>query len=117
MVTRWGMDPTVGALVQADREEQDLGGLLRPRDTSEYMAKQIDEAMQSLVNERYEYTRKLLSGHLDQLHRLAALLLENESVDAVRIRQELGLTPAQLPEPAAPAAAAAFSATSRTPGA
>jgi ATP-dependent Zn protease len=79
------------------------------------MAKQIDSAMQGLVNERYQYTRKLLGGHLDKLHKLAALLLEHESVDAQRIREELGLTPEQLQLPAS-TAAAAFSPTSRSPG-
>jgi cell division protease FtsH len=91
MVTRWGMEPKVGVLVQAERLDDDLGGLLRPKEVSEYRAKQIDEAMQAIVNERYQYTRKLLSDHVDQLNKLAALLLEQESVDADEIRTVLGL--------------------------
>ena len=116
MVTRWGMDPSVGVLVQADRQDEDLGGLLRGKDTSEYMARQIDESMQGIVNERYQFTRTLLEANLDKLHKLASLLLEHESADAERIRQELGLTPDQLPIPTG-TAAAAFSPTSHTPGA
>ncbi|HEX6512625.1 MAG TPA: hypothetical protein VF157_10025, partial [Chloroflexota bacterium] len=61
-----------------------------------------------IVNERYQFTRKLLSEHLDELHKLAALLLEHESVDADRIRHELGLTADQLKVPTG--SAAAFSA-------
>ncbi|HLG72478.1 MAG TPA: AAA family ATPase, partial [Chloroflexota bacterium] len=114
MVTRWGMDPNVGVLVQAERMDQDLGGLLRGKEVSEYMAKQIDTAMQAIVNERYQYTRKLLSSNLDKLHKLASLLLEHESVDAEYIRRELGLTEEQVQLPAA-AVKAAF--TSRKPGA
>src|SRR5262249_2853384 len=90
MVTRWGMDPTVGVLVQAERMDDDLGGLLRPKDVSDHMAQQIDVAMQDIVNERYQFTRQLLTANLDKLHKLAALLLEHESVDAERIRNELG---------------------------
>jgi cell division protease FtsH len=94
MVTRWGMDPKIGVLVQAERTEQDLGGLLRPKEVSEYMAQQIDQSMQAIVEERYDFARQLMSENLDKLHKLAALLLEHESVDAAQIRQELG-----LPEP------------------
>ncbi len=116
MVTRWGMDPTVGVLVQAERlGDDELGSLLRGKEVSEYMAKQIDSAMQSIVNERYQFTRKLLAEHLDALHKLASLLLEHESVDAEQIRQELDLTPEQLQLPTGQAAAAF--ATSRTPDA
>jgi cell division protease FtsH len=106
MVTRWGMDVNVGMLVQAERQNDDLGGLLRGKDVSEYMAKQIDTAMQTLVGERYAHTRKLISANLDKLHKLAALLLENESADAERIRQELGLTTDQVQIPAGAQAAA-----------
>jgi cell division protease FtsH len=106
MVTRWGMDPNVGVLVQADRTDQDLGGLLRGKEVSEYMARQIDTAMQTIINERYQFTRKLLSANLLKLQKLAALLLEYESVDAERIRQELDLTPQEIPVPAGMAAAA-----------
>ena len=77
-------------------------------------AKQIDTAMQGIVNERYQFTRKLLSDHLDQLHKLASLLLEHESVDAEQIQLELGLTSEQLHLPTGQPAAA-FS-TSRKPG-
>jgi len=128
MVTRWGMDPNVGVLVQAEKiADDELGSLLRGKDMSEYMAKQIDTAMQAIVNERYQFTRRLMSEHLDKLHKLAALLLEHESVDAEQIRLELGLTTDQVHLPAGEPArqpAAAFSAaeprqgsTSRTPGA
>jgi cell division protease FtsH len=109
MVTRWGMDPNVGMLVQAERMEEDLGGLLRPKDVSEFMAKQIDSAMQSIVAERYQHTRGLLAANLDRLHKLAALLLEHESMDAGRIREELDL-PLEAVEGPAAARAAAFAA-------
>src|SRR5436305_11799016 len=68
MVTRWGMDAKVGLLVQAERDHEDLGGLLRPKELSEFMAKQIDSSMQAIVSERYEHARKLLSANLDKLH-------------------------------------------------
>lgn len=47
--------------------------------------------MQDVTNERLAFTRNLLSSNRDKLEKLADLLLEHESVDAVRIREEIGL--------------------------
>ena len=103
MVTRWGMDEGVGVLVDVDRSQGDFGSLLSQRDPSEYRAGQVDTAMQSIITERLGYTRRLLSEHLDKLHKLAALLLEHESADADTIRSELGLSqPTVTPEPLQP---------------
>lgn len=118
MVTRWGMDDSVGVLVQADRNEGDLGALLRPRESSEYRARQIDTAMQDITNERLAFTRRLLSSNRDKLEKLAGLLLKHESADADSIREEIGLPaplpgsggPQLIPEPARilPVSAAAY---------
>src|SRR5205823_10078634 len=95
-----GMDAGVGVLVEADRNQGDLGSLLGQRETSETRATQVDAAMQAIITERLGCTRKLLSENLDKLHRLAALLLEHESADAETIRAELGLSlPAAMPIP------------------
>ena len=96
MVTRWGMYPQVGVLVQADRQNEDLGGWLAPKETSEFMAQQIDQAMQAITNERLAFTRKLIADNRDKLECLAELLLEHESLDAAQIREAL-----KMPEQAA----------------
>ncbi|MGH2469101.1 MAG: hypothetical protein ACRDGF_03430, partial [Chloroflexota bacterium] len=61
--------------------------------TSEYLAKQVDSAMQEIIKERLAYTRAMLKENVERLHQLAALLLEHESVDAEEIRNRLGLNP------------------------
>jgi cell division protease FtsH len=98
MVTRWGMSESVGLLVQAGHQDDDFG-FLGSRDTSEYLAKQVDAAMQAIVKERLAHTRMLLKTNVALLHKLAALLLEHESLDANEIRQALGLAaePADAP--------------------
>ncbi|MDE3078064.1 MAG: cell division protein FtsH, partial [Chloroflexota bacterium] len=90
MVTRWGMSPEVGLLVQAERQDQYLGGAVGARDASEQLSAEIDAAMEAIVSERYAFTQKLLAQHRHELDRLAALLLEHESVDAEDIQRELG---------------------------
>jgi hypothetical protein len=58
--------------------------------------------MRGIVDERLAYTRALLSGNRDKLDKLAALLLDEESVDAERVRAELGLPPAPSGSAGAP---------------
>ena len=97
----------MGVLVEADRNQGDLGSLLSQRETSDSRATQVDAAMQAIISERLGCTRKLLSEHLDKLHQLAALLLEHESADAETIRAALGLSqpdvqPQDKPAPLVP---------------
>jgi cell division protease FtsH len=118
MVTRWGMDAAVGVLVQEERLDGDPGWPAGRRETSEYAARRVDRAMRGIVDERLAYTRALLSGNRDKLDKLAALLLDEESVDAERVRAELGLPPApsgntgapvgRRPAPTPPQRAAAY---------
>jgi cell division protease FtsH len=100
MVTRWGMSESVGLLVQAGHQDDDFG-FLGARDTSEYLAKQVDAAMQAIVKERLAHTRTLLKDNVALLHKLAALLLEHESLDANEIRQALGLAAEPVDAPPA----------------
>ncbi|HEY3081863.1 MAG TPA: ATP-dependent zinc metalloprotease FtsH [Chloroflexota bacterium] len=102
MVTRWGMDATVGVLVQDERLDGDLGWPTGRRETSEYTARRVDRAMREIVDERLVYTRALLSDNRDKLDRLAGLLLDEESVDAERVRAELGLPSAPSGHTGAP---------------
>jgi cell division protease FtsH len=102
MVARWGMDATVGVLVQDERLESDVGWPVGRRESSEYAARRVDRAMRAIADERLAYTRALLSDNRDKLDKLASLLLEEESVDAERVRAELGLVPAPSGNPEVP---------------
>ncbi|MDE3078013.1 MAG: cell division protein FtsH, partial [Chloroflexota bacterium] len=91
MVTRWGMSERVGVLVQSEHPDGFLDGSLGERAASEFLAKQLDSAMQEIANERLSFTRNLLSSRRKELDKLAALLLEHESMDAGTICRELGI--------------------------
>jgi len=88
MVTRWGMSEPLGLLVEVPRDEGLPAGLWEEHH-SEFLGRQIDRAMQEIIAERYAFTRELLVGSRPKLDRLAALLLEHESLDGDTIRQEL----------------------------
>jgi cell division protease FtsH len=89
MVTRWGMDESVGILVQSESSGSYPLGPTNEQHPA--MNDLIDTAMQHIAYERYAYTKALLSRNLDKLHQLANLLLEHESLDGDQIREELGL--------------------------
>jgi cell division protease FtsH len=50
------------------------------RDYSEAVAEQIDREVRKLVNEAYERARLILREHRDALDRVAAKLLEEETI-------------------------------------
>ncbi|MBP3704788.1 MAG: cell division protein FtsH, partial [Clostridia bacterium] len=49
---------------------------------SEETASAIDAEVKAIVTEAYKKTEKILSDHIDILHRLAAVLFEREKLDA-----------------------------------
>ncbi|MBN1884813.1 MAG: ATP-dependent zinc metalloprotease FtsH [Candidatus Krumholzibacteriota bacterium] len=88
MVTRWGMSEKMGPIAFGDHDEQIFLGkeLATRKDYSEHTAREIDEEVRRIVFECYEQSRQILTSHMDELHRIAAGLLERETLDADEIR-------------------------------
>jgi cell division protease FtsH len=86
MVTRYGMDATLGqATYDAERPAflADLPAFpTSTRSYSEQTAWQIDEAVRHLVSEAFDKATAILGVHRQQLDELAVKLLENETLDA-----------------------------------
>ena len=92
MVTRWGMSPRIGTVFLGSEQEVFLGrevGLRERQSYSEQTAALIDEEVQQLIAERYQYVQHLLSGHQEELERVAHALLERESLDEQQLQQLL----------------------------
>jgi cell division protease FtsH len=90
MVTRWGMSPRIGTVFLGGEQEVFLGrevGLRERQSYSEHTATLIDEEVQQLIAERYQYVRHLLSEHKEELERVAHALLERESLDEQQLQQ------------------------------
>ena len=84
MVTRWGMSSRIGTVFLGGEQEVFLGrevGLRERQSYSEHTATLIDEEVQQLIAERYQYAQHLLSEHQEELERVAHALLERESLD------------------------------------
>jgi cell division protease FtsH len=86
MVTRYGMDATLGhATYDAERPAFLADLPVYPTSTrsySEQTAWQIDEAVRHLVSEAFDKATAILRVHRQQLDELAARLLENETLNA-----------------------------------
>ncbi len=110
MVTQFGMSDVVGPIAVGDREAEIFLGreVVQRREVSERTAELVDTELKRLLGEAYEHARTIITEHRDRLDRLAAALLERETLD----REEVDLVvagrplPPLAPPPGAPAAAA-----------
>ena len=82
MIRNWGMSEKLGPLSYAKGEEQVFLGreIAQHRDYSEETARMIDEEINKLIKDAYDRARDVLNENLDILHKLADLLLEQETV-------------------------------------
>ena len=113
MVTRYGFSERMGPVVYGNDQQQTFLGrdLGQGKGYSEQIAAEIDSEIRDIMDEAYEAARRILSEHMDELHRLAAALMEREKLsgEEFRVIMEGGTLP-PLPEetaaaPAEPAAA------------
>lgn len=120
MVCELGMSENLGPLTFGKKEEAIFLGreLARHQDYSEKTAQDIDSDVKKIVLENYERARQVLEGNLDTLHRVAACLLEHESLDGRdldviikggTIRRNLGKPTGAAPTGDAPAPVAVLS--------
>ena len=83
MVTAWGMSEKLGPMAYGKNREnvfmgRDFG---HQRDYSEQVAYEIDEEIKSIVDERYELAKKLLTENRDMLEAISKELLDKETLD------------------------------------
>jgi len=86
MVCEYGMSE-LGPLTYGKKEEQIFLGreIAQARDYSDDTAQQIDQAVRRLVDEGYKSAHQILEDNQDVMHRMAAALLERETLDAAEI--------------------------------
>ncbi|NNG00497.1 MAG: ATP-dependent metallopeptidase FtsH/Yme1/Tma family protein [Desulfobacteraceae bacterium] len=82
MIRSWGMSEKMGPLSYAKGEEQVFLGreIAQHRDYSEETAQKIDGEISRLVNDAYQKAKEVLTEHMDMLHKLSEMLLEDETV-------------------------------------
>ena len=83
MVMRFGMSEKLGPRVLGRSHEmpflgRDMGS---EPDYSEEIAKEIDDEIRRVIEEAHQSAHAVLRAHMDDLHRLAAILIERETID------------------------------------
>jgi cell division protease FtsH len=106
MVCEYGMS-RLGPLTFGKKEEQIFLGreIAQHRDFSEETARQIDAEVKSLVDEAYRSAYGILDSRQDVMHRMAAALLERETLDGAEIRMIIEgkeLPPIKIDGPGSP---------------
>ena len=87
MVCEYGMS-RLGPLTFGKKEEQIFLGreIAQHRDFSEETARQIDLEVRRLIDEAYQSAHTILDSNKDAMHRIAAALLERETIDADEVK-------------------------------
>ncbi len=83
MVCEWGMSEKLGPLTFGKKDQEIFLGkeLAYPTEYSQATAVQIDSEIRSIVMQCYEKAKRVLTEHIDLLHKIAQSLLERESLD------------------------------------
>jgi cell division protease FtsH len=87
MVCEYGMS-RLGPLTFGKKEEQIFLGreIAQHRDFSEETARQIDLEVRRLIDEAYQSAHSIIEANKDPMHRIAAALLERETIDAEEVK-------------------------------
>jgi len=113
MVTRWGMSERLGPRTFGKTEEMVFLGreIAETRNYSEKIAEEIDDEVRRLIEEAQERARNILREHRAVLDKLAAVLLEVETLEGETLTKLLNSDPSEpwpppgeprAPEPPAP---------------
>ncbi|WP_072680071.1 ATP-dependent zinc metalloprotease FtsH [Arcobacter sp. LA11] len=86
MASVYGMSDVAGLMVLEKRQNQFLGGQTT-KDFSDEMAKNLDDHVKSLLNERYDAVLESLREHNDAIEEMTAELLDIEVISGERVRE------------------------------
>ncbi len=81
MVCEWGMSAVLGPRAYVRESSGFLGGEAGARPYSEEIARTIDTEINLLIETCYQEAMIILEGKIDHLHKLAQVLLANETID------------------------------------
>lgn len=92
MVTEWGLSDEIGAVYHGSSSE-DLYARGGKAEHSEHTSELIDKEVRGLVDQGYEFAKKILTTHIEQLHLLANALIEHETLSGHQIKNLLSGLP------------------------
>ncbi|MCG6957291.1 MAG: ATP-dependent zinc metalloprotease FtsH [Gemmatimonadetes bacterium] len=102
MVTQFGMSDVIGLVTIGDAEHEVFLGreLVQRRTVSEHTARLVDQEIKRILDTAHDRARQVLEEHRDLLDRIAAALLERETLNREQIESlERGDPLPPLPDP------------------
>ncbi|HEX4684449.1 MAG TPA: ATP-dependent zinc metalloprotease FtsH [Gemmatimonadaceae bacterium] len=81
-VTQWGLSDAIGPILVGDNEQELFLGreIQHRREVSEQTAQLVDAEVKRVIDQSYERAKATLQANLDLLHKVAAALLERETL-------------------------------------
>ncbi|OLC07635.1 MAG: hypothetical protein AUH41_10025 [Gemmatimonadetes bacterium 13_1_40CM_66_11] len=106
MVTQFGMSAVIGPIAVGDREQEIFLGreVVQRREISDRTAQIVDEEVRSILTRAYSDATRILTERRAALDRLAAALLERETLEREQVELVIAgqALPPYVPPPAAP---------------
>jgi cell division protease FtsH len=87
-VSQWGLSDAIGPILVGDNEQELFLGreLQHRREVSEKTAQLVDAEVSRVITKAYNTAKETLTTHVDLLHKVAAALLERETLT----REDIG---------------------------
>ena len=91
MVTKWGFSDKLGPLLYGEDEQEVFLGrsMTQSQSMSDETSRLIDSEVRRFVDDAYDRANKILTDHIDELHKLAEAALEYETLSGDEINQIL----------------------------
>ncbi len=83
MIMRYGMSEKLGPRVLGRNQDQPFLGreMGNEPDYSDEIAREIDDEIRRVIEEAHEAAHRVLREHIEELHKLSAILIERETID------------------------------------
>jgi cell division protease FtsH len=83
MIMRFGMSEKLGPRVLGRNHDMPFLGreMGAEPDYSDEIAREIDDEIRRVIEEAHAAARRVLEDHMDELHRISAILIERETID------------------------------------
>ncbi len=84
MIMEYGMSDALGPLTLGRKQETVFLGrdLARDRNYGEEVAAAIDKEVKNIIDKNYNRAKEILEKHMGTLHKIAAVLMEKETIEA-----------------------------------
>ena len=83
MIMRYGMSEKLGPRVLGRNHDMPFLGreMGNEPDYSDEVAREIDEEIRRVIEDAHEKAVRVLTSHMEELHRISAILIERETID------------------------------------